>query len=126
MCIRDRPPLRGKKRLIKVVQQVIDEISVKIDTVVTTDIHRLIRIGGTLNSKTGMKVVKIPLDRVKSFDPFRDAVAIEGERVKVYVEEAPKFSLGDQEFGPYVKSKVELPIEAALLLVCKERAYPIA
>lgn len=122
----EKTPLRGKERLVKVVQQVIDEISVKIDTVVTTDIHRLIRIGGTLNSKTGMKVVKIPLDRVKSFDPFRDAVAIKGERVEVYVEEAPKFSLGDQEFGPYAKLKVELPIEAALLLVCKGRAYPIA
>jgi DNA primase small subunit len=115
----------GYKRLIKAAQQAISEISVKIDTVVTTDIHRLIRIGGTLNSKTGMKVVRIPLKGIDAFDPFRDAVAIKDGEAKIYVEEAPKFRLMDQEFGPYNKMEVELPIEAAILLICKGRAYPL-
>lgn len=122
----ERANLKGKGQLTRAVQQVINEISVKIDTVVTTDIHRLIRIGGTLNSKTGMKVVKIPLDEIDLFDPFKDAVAIKGGRAEVYVEESPKFSLEGQEFGPYTDLKVELPIEAAILLVCKGRAYPVA
>ncbi|MBS7645813.1 MAG: DNA primase small subunit PriS [Candidatus Bathyarchaeia archaeon] len=116
---------KGKRQWIKAAQQAINEVSVKIDTVVTTDIHRLIRMEGTLNSKTGMKVVKIPLNRVDLFDPFKDAVAIKGGEAEVYVEEAPRFRLMDQEFGPYSKVKVELPIEAAVLLLCKGRAYPI-
>ena len=116
--------IKGKMRWIGAAQRVISEVSVKVDTVVTTDVHRLIRIGGTLNSKTGMKVGKIPLKRIDLFDPFKDAVAIKGGEAEVYVEEAPKFRLMDREFGPYSKAKVELPIEAAVLLVCKGRAYP--
>ncbi|MEM2122866.1 MAG: DNA primase small subunit domain-containing protein [Candidatus Bathyarchaeia archaeon] len=117
--------LKGKKKLIKAIQEAINETSVEIDTVDTTDIHRLIRIVGTLNSKTGMRVVKIPLKRIDIFDPFKDAIAIKGDEAKMYVEEAPKFRLVDHEYGPYNKIKLDLPIEAAVLLACKGRAYPI-
>jgi DNA primase small subunit len=37
----------------KIIKQAIEKQSVKIDTVVTTDIHRLIRLANTLHGETG-------------------------------------------------------------------------
>ena len=96
--------------------------SAKIDTVVTTDIHRLIRLAGTLHGKTGLKKVEFPISAIERFDPFKSAVAFKTGAVTVLVSDAPEFRLGDEVFGPYKKQKVELPTAAAMLLVCKGRA----
>ena len=94
----------------------------KIDTVVTTDIHRLIRLPGTLHGKTGLKKIEFPVAALDDFDPFKRALAFRGGCVTVLVSKAPQFRLGDEEFGPYRNERVELPSAAALLLVCKKRA----
>jgi DNA primase small subunit len=93
-----------------------------IDTVVTTDVHRLIRLAGSLHGKTGFKKVEFPTSEIESFDPFKSAVAFKGGSATVCVSNAPEFRLGEQTFGPYKNCKVELPVAAALLLVCKDRA----
>lgn len=99
--------------------------SAKIDTVVTTDIHRLIRLVGTLHSKTGLKKVEFPISAIDDFEPFKRAVAFKTGTVTVLVSDAPEFRLGNEVFGPYKKQKVELPAAAATLLVCKGRAEVI-
>jgi DNA primase small subunit len=99
--------------------------SAKIDTVVTTDIHRLIRLAGTLHGKTGLKKVEFPVSAIDDFDPFKDAVAFKSGTVTVFVSDAPEFRVGDEVFGPYRKQRVELPTAAAMLLVCKGRAEVI-
>jgi DNA primase small subunit len=96
--------------------------SAKIDTVVTTDIHRLIRMNGTLHGKTGLKKVEFPAKDLEDFDPFKEAVAFKEGTVKVFVSGAPEFRLGGNTFGPYKEKTVELPTAAALLLICKGRA----
>jgi DNA primase small subunit len=96
--------------------------SSQIDTVVTTDIHRLIRMAGTLHGKTGLKKVEFPITRLADFDPFKEAVAFKDGAVKVSVSDVPKFRLGGNVFGPYRSQVVELPTAAAVLLVCKGRA----
>jgi len=96
--------------------------SVKIDTVVTTDIHRLIRLADTLHSKTGFKKVRFPVSAIDDFDPFKSGVAFKTGAVTVFVSDAPGFRVGDELFGPYKKQKVELPTAAAMLLICKDRA----
>jgi DNA primase small subunit len=96
----------------------------KIDTVVTTDIHRLIRMPGTLNGKTGLKATTVGLERLEEFDPFYDPVIFEG-RQKVEITEAPELRIRDQTFGPYVDQKVELPLAAAVLLIAKGVAFPV-
>jgi len=93
-----------------------------IDTVVTTDIHRLIRMNGTLHGKSGLLKVEFSPERLSDFDPFREAVAFKEGTVKVIVSSAPQFRLGDSTFGPYTKQEVELPTAAAILLICKGRA----
>lgn len=46
-----------------------------IDDPVTTDIHRLIRLPGSLHGKTGLVVRPIERDRVADFAPLDDAIA---------------------------------------------------
>jgi DNA primase small subunit len=48
------------------------------DAPVTTDLHRLIRLPGSLHGGTGFRVTPIPRERLEAFDPFRDAVAFVG------------------------------------------------
>ena len=97
----------------------------KIDTVVTTDIHRLIRMPGTLNGKTGLKATTVDLERLEEFDPFYEPVVFEGNQ-KVEITEAPELRLRGQTFGPYVDQKVELPLAAAVLLIAKGVAFPVS
>jgi len=106
----------------KIVEFCVKSQSAKIDTVVTTDIHRLIRLPDTLHGKTGLKKVEFPMSAIDSFDPFESAVAFKIGAVSVFVSDAPEFRLGDETFGPYKNRKVELPTAAAVLLICKGRA----
>jgi len=99
--------------------------SAKIDTVVTTDIHRLIRLGNTLHGKTGLKKIEVPITGIEDFDPFKEAVVFKEGIVTVLVSDAPKFRLGDEIYGPYKGEKMQLPIAAALLLLCKSAAKVI-
>jgi len=106
----------------KIAEHVKDLESAKIDTVVTTDTHRLIRMNGTLHGKTGLKKVEFPARSLEDFDPFKEAVAFKEGEVKVIVSDAPEFRLGGNLFGPYKRKTVELPTAAAILLICKGRA----
>jgi len=106
----------------RLVEHSIGSISAKVDTAVTTDVHRLIRLADTLHGKTGLKKVEFALSAVSTFDPFKSAIAFKAGTAKVIVSDAPKFRLDNEIFGPYKCKKIELPTAAALLLVCKGRA----
>jgi DNA primase small subunit len=106
----------------KLAEYVKDLESAKIDTVVTTDIHRLIRADGTLHGKTGLLKVEFPVKDLDNFDAFTKAVAFKEGEAKVLVSDAPEFRLGGKTFGPYKKQQVVLPTAAAVLLICKGRA----
>jgi DNA primase small subunit len=110
------------KTWTKMVEHVKNLQSAKIDTVVTTDIHRLIRLAGTLHGKTGLRKVEFPVKNFQDFDPFKEAVSFKKGEVKVFVSDAPEFRLGGGVFGPYRSQTVELPTAAAVLLICKGRA----
>ena len=109
-------------RPVKLAQYVKDLQSAKIDTVVTTDVHRLIRMNGTLHGKTGTKKVEFPAKNLQDFDPFSVAVAFKKGEVKVSVSDGPEFKMGGETFGPYKDETKELPIAAAVMLICKGRA----
>jgi DNA primase small subunit len=115
----------GSQTWAKVVKHVVKLRAANIDTVVTTDTHRLIRLSDTLNGKTGFKKVEFPVSAIDSFDPFKMAVAFKEGFVDVEVYDAPKFRLGEETFGPYKNQRVELPTAAALLLICRNRAEVI-
>jgi DNA primase small subunit len=112
----------GVETWMRLAEYVKDLESAKIDTVVTTDIHRLIRANGTLHGKTGLLKVEFPVSRIGDFDPFKEAVAFKEGTARVLVSDAPEFRLGGETFGPYKNQKIELPTAAAVLLICKGRA----
>jgi len=109
----------GPATLRVLIRKAVERESAKVDTVVTTDIHRLIRIPETLNGRTGFRAAEA--SNIESFDPFIDAIAFKGEET-VHVKEAPQFRIGNQTFGPYVDKVVTLPSAAAVLLVSKGKA----
>jgi len=111
-----------ESRFKSILEVAVAGCSAHIDTVVTTDVHRLVRLTGTLNGKTGLKVVEVK--EIDRFDPLREAISLSGGEETVYIADSPKFRLGDMEYGPYNQELKTLPVEAALLLICKGKAYP--
>jgi DNA primase small subunit len=112
----------GIKTWEKLVETSVVNQAVSIDTVVTIDIHRLIRMPLTLHGKTGLKVVSIPSKSLERFDPLRDAVAFNEGTLKVYILAAHRFRIGKEIYGPYERETVKLPMAAAIYLLCKRAA----
>jgi DNA primase small subunit len=103
----------------KIAQYGVEKQSVKIDSVVTPDINRLIRLSNSLHGKTGLKKVEFPITGIEDFDPLKSAVAFKEGEVTVRVSEAPQFRVEDETYGPFERQKVELPTAAAVMLLCK-------
>jgi DNA primase small subunit len=95
----------------------------EIDVPVTHDIHRVIRLIGSLNGKTGFTVNLLTRDTIDDFDPFSDAIGLSDGTLKVKISEkrnkVPQFRIGDDIYGPFQDETVELPKPAAVLLLCK-------
>ena len=103
----------------KIAQYGVEKQSVNIDTVVTPDVNRLIRLPNSLHGKTGLKKVEFPIADIDNFDPLKRAVAFKEGEVTVHVAQVPQFRVEDELYGPFDNQKVELPTSAALMLLCK-------
>jgi DNA primase small subunit len=112
----------GPETWKRIIEHCVTSQSANIDTVVTTDTHRLIRLGSTLHGKTGLKKTEFPVSTIEGFDPFKSAIAFKKGTATILISDAPEFRLDDQTFGPYKNQKIELPMAAAVLLVCRKRA----
>ncbi len=118
------PPLWDAMRNIDInfwfliVERAINMAKGKIDEPVTADIHRLIRLPTSINGKTGFQVKPLKLNEIASFDPFSDSQIFEGQ-ITVRAGDVPTFRIGEETFGPYKDEKVELPLSAAVFLLCK-------
>ncbi|RLI07906.1 hypothetical protein DRO32_03145, partial [Candidatus Bathyarchaeota archaeon] len=63
-------------------------------------------------------------DEIEEFDPFSGALAFRGGSARVRVSEAfpevPAVRLGDEVYGPFSPGEeLELPLQAAVFLMCK-------
>jgi DNA primase small subunit len=112
----------GYETWMRIAEHVKNQEIAQIDTVVTSDIHRLIRANGTLHGKTGLLKVEFPVKELDTFDPFVGAVAFNAGTARVLVSDAPEFKLRGETWGPYKNQVVELPTAAAVLLILKGRA----
>ena len=110
------------KNWIKIAEYGAKFQTSQIDTVVTTDIHRLIRLNGSLHGKTGLRKIQVQQNDIESFDPLKEAVAFRDGTLKVFVSEAPELRVGEETYGPFKECKVELPTAVAILLLCKGAA----
>lgn len=112
----------GVETWLSILRLASTEQAAHVDSVVTTDVHRLIRMAGTLHGKTGLRKVSVGVGGLEAFDPLKSSVVFRGEPVKVHVQDAYQFRLGDDKYGPFRDSTVELPRAAALLLLLKGAA----
>lgn len=105
------------------VASVVNADSVKLDAMVTTDVHRIFRMPETLNNKTGL--AKRKCEDIAQFDPFSEAVALpdQVEEIEVRVDMCPKVTLCGKSLGP-VKSPttVKLPLFLAVYLIARGAA----
>jgi len=125
--LREGPPssiLRyiRSKPLGRLMEAAVKEQASAIDTVVTTDVHRLIRLPNTLHGKTGWLSQTVSIDQLEDYDPLTSAIALTGDTEMVYVRWAPRFRIGEETYGPYEEERVELPLAAAVFLLCKKAA----
>ena len=129
---RNPPLLSGKVKHVgpkswqKIATKATSFYSSDIDLHVTHDIHRVIRLIGSLNGKTGFTVNHLTRDELNDFDPFADALVFTSGTLKVFIHgrsmEVPEFRIGTETFGPYNQEMVELPESAAIFLMCKGMA----
>jgi len=107
----------GYSMFQKRLESMRDIIGVKIDPSVTMDIHRIFRLPGSLNSKSGLS--KVFCDNLEKFNPFRDACFIDDEKIDVFANCPINFTLKNMKFGPYDYEKITIPKYAAIYLICK-------
>lgn len=98
------------------------ELGVNIDPQVTMDIHRVFRMPGTLNSKSGL--TKIKCTDLDSFNPLYDACLLSDTETKVKIKTPVKLTLKGQTFK-INETTTSLPAYAAIYLVCKNLAIMI-
>ena len=94
-----------------------NSIGVKIDSNVTSDIHRIFRLEGSLNSKSGL--VKLVCEDIEKFNPYTEACLIDDKPVEISVNLPIKFRLKNTDFGPYANEKISVPRYAAVYMICK-------
>jgi len=103
--------------LRRLVSESVNSQRALVDSSVTTDIHRVFRLAGTLHGDTGMSKARV--DSPSSFDPLSDPVVLGSKPVMVKVAFYPHFKLKDKEFGPFKDQDTELPTYAAVQILTR-------
>lgn len=103
--------------LQKLVSEAIASQRALVDSSVTTDIHRVFRLAGTLHGTTGMS--KMRIESVDRFDPQEDPYVLSAKPVTVAVSFYPLFRARHKDFGPYKSVTVELPTFAAVQILAR-------
>jgi len=113
----------GYDAFAKTLLEIAPKIGAVIDPGVTMDIHRIFRLSGTLNSKSGL--AKMRCTNLKKFDPYTDACLVDDAETEVLADCPVRFSLNKKKFGPYDGEKVSVPKYAAAYMICKNFATSI-
>ncbi len=94
-----------------------NSIGIRIDPNVTVDIHRIFRLEGSLNSKSGL--TKLACENIINFSPYTDACLIDDKPVEVLANCPIVFRLKNKKFGPYANETVSIPKFTAVYMICK-------
>lgn len=116
--------VRQREKFEKVIQTLGIRLSDQIDTQVTMDTARLIRLPNSLHGGSSLLAKRISVNDLDRFDPMNDAVVFGSRTVRVkIVEDVPELVMKNETFGPFKQGRtVELPEYVALYLLCKKAA----
>ncbi|MDG6920358.1 MAG: hypothetical protein JRN59_02370 [Nitrososphaerota archaeon] len=109
--------LSMKKNNQKTAEQIIKANAALIDESVTTDVHRVFRMPGTLHGNSGL--LKMKVETLESFDPQSDPVVLGEDAVNIRINYSPEFYLKGRKFGPYDSVSTKLPTYAAVFLLAR-------
>lgn len=104
----------------KTLDDVSEKIGVKIDPNVTMDIHRIFRLPGSLNSKSGL--TKMICNNIEKFDPYRESCLLSDDSIEVNANCPIEFKLKNKKFGPFDDELASVPTYAAAYMICKNLA----
>ncbi|MEO9319283.1 MAG: DNA primase small subunit domain-containing protein [Nitrososphaera sp.] len=108
--------LGGYEGLKTRVEEAANKQRAIIDPQVTSDIHRIFRLPGSINSKSSL--AKVRCDNLSDFDPFTKACVIGDAKIGIQVRAPVKLKLKGMSFK-LGKEKAEVPAFAACYLICK-------
>ncbi len=120
-------PTRLSKREISLISSLIvrslQEVSPKVDWMVTMDTSRFTRIPNSLHGKTGFRALLLTLSDINEFNPFRTSPIPITEEITIKVRyPVPKFQIHGNLFGPYSEGeRLSLPANAAIFLILSGR-----
>ncbi len=106
-----------------VIDQAVEHHQAAIDEPVTTDVHRLIRLPGSLHGGTGLVVTPVRIDELAGFDPLVDAIpsSFTDQRITVEITESGPVEVG--ETPRMVEAGVTtVPEYVGIFLMCRGRA----
>ena len=104
----------------KRLEDISKKIGAQIDPNVTMDIHRIFRLPGSLNSKSGL--TKILCKDLKIFDPYSESSFLNENPVEIIANCPIEFKLRNRKFGPFENETVSVPTYAAAYMICKNLA----
>lgn len=104
--------------------------SIGVDTSVTQDIARLIRVPNSIHGETGLVARTVELANVDSFNPLDDALAFGTNSNSLltieFIEDVPQLNFAKSSFGPFKKGeKRELVESLSMFFVLKGSAKVI-
>jgi DNA primase small subunit len=103
------------------IMEIGKELGVHIDSQVTTDVHRVFRMPGTLNGKSGL--TKMFCSDLDLFDPFDDACQLSEREVLIKIMlPRLKLRLKGQRFD-LNQDSVRVPLFVAIYLISKGLAH---
>jgi DNA primase small subunit len=118
--VAESPTKRTSRASQKLLNEAVQLNAALIDQSVTTDVHRVFRMPGTLHGSSGL--LKMGVMSLDNFDPQKDPVVLGDEMAKVHIDFSPLFELKGESFGPYNSTSTSLPMYAAVFLLAKELA----
>nr|WP_297025980.1 DNA primase small subunit PriS [Thermoplasma sp.] len=108
----------------KAIKKAREDHSVLIDSPVTYDIHRIIRMPNTLHGKSGLIVREVPIDRLQDFDPLQECIPeqfMDGEYDIILPEKIRSVEIGGTE-APRMPGRHRVKTYVAVYLVASGRA----
>ena len=112
-------PKSFKKKLVRLA---LKKAAIYPDEPVTGDVHRLIRLPGSLHGGSGLRVTVLDSKKLETFDPMKDAVVFGEEPVKIRSVVSHPVTMGDGIATLKPESVVEVPEMAAVYFMARNWA----
>jgi len=113
-------PKTPKRLFVKIA---LKETAIHPDEPVTGDIHRLIRLPGSLHGGSGLKVTTMDSKKLERFDPMKDAIAFGNNLVRIRSIVSHPVTMGDGLATLKPERVAELPEMAAIYFMARNWAH---